>query len=297
MADPDPTPSHANAEHVLVTGIWVNTSLAVLKVLAGLLSGSPSLLADGYHSLGDLATNSLAWLSWRWAQQPADEDHHYGHGKMEAVAALVVGGLLALTGSGVLWSVLGGEPVSYQGSEAWIALGAASVSILANVWLTHLTTRAAKQTDSLTLAALAADNHSDVWTSALVVIGVGSSAFGFAWVEVAATSLIGLFVLAMGLRTVNTSFDTLTDRITDTGLRGRVTEVARAVHGVREVGSIAAHPLGSILRVDMEISVNGDFTVRQGHEIAHAVEEAVIKSEKAIVEVAVHVNPTDALPG
>ncbi len=72
----DPAPSQATSQRVLLTGVVVNTALAVLKIVGGLLSGSPSLLADGYHSLGDLGTNGLAWLTWRWAQLPPDEDHH-----------------------------------------------------------------------------------------------------------------------------------------------------------------------------------------------------------------------------
>jgi cation diffusion facilitator family transporter len=293
MADPDKKPPAVRAERVLVTGVVVNTCLAVLKILAGLVSGSPSLLADGYHSLGDLATNGLAWLSWRWARQPADEDHHYGHGKMEAMAALLVGGLLVLTGAGVWWHAARGESVSYMGSEIWIALAAALLSIVVNAWLTRLTLHVAQETDSPALNALAADNRSDVWTSVLVVIGVSSSAYGLSWVETVATVLIGFFVLMMGQQIMKTSFDTLTDRISDAGLRGRVTELASAVDGVCDVGTIAAHPLGGSLRVDMEISVNGSFTVRQGHAIAHAVEENIINFEKGVVEVAVHVNPID----
>ena len=293
MSDIDKKPSTVRTERVLVIGVVVNTGLAGLKILAGLVSGSPSLLADGYHSLGDLATNGLAWLSWRWARKPADEDHHYGHGKMEAVAALVVGGLLVATGIGVWWHAARGESVTYKGSEVWITLTVALLSIVVNAWLTRLTLHAARETDSPSLTALAADNHSDVWTSALVVIGVSSSAYGLNWVETVATVLIGFFVLMMGQQVVRTSFDTLTDRISDAGLRGRVTELARAVQGVCDVGTIAAHPLGGSLRVDMEISVDGTFTVRQGHAIAHAVEENIIKFEKAVVEVAVHVNPAD----
>ena len=90
MPAPDPARPNAASERVLVLGVVLNTLLAGLKLAGGLLSGSPSLLADGYHSLADLGTNGLAWLTWRWAQRPPDEDHHYGHGKVEAMAALAV---------------------------------------------------------------------------------------------------------------------------------------------------------------------------------------------------------------
>jgi cation diffusion facilitator family transporter len=287
----DPAPSQATSQRVLLTGVVVNTALAVLKIVGGLLSGSPSLLADGYHSLGDLGTNGLAWLTWRWAQLPPDEDHHYGHGKVEAAAALLVGAVLMGTGGVVVWEASHGTSPSYEGSEAWTALGVALLSMGANEFLTRITKREAQRTGSPTLAALAADNRSDMLTSVLVLVGVSGSSAGLPWLEVVLTAVIGLFVGWMGIQTSRSAFDTLTDRVPDTELRGRVRSLAEGLPGVLGVQTIAVHPLGSQVRVDMEISVDGALTVAQGHEIAHQVEQSVKQAEDSVVQVAVHVNP------
>lgn len=292
MATPsDSNPSAARAERALVVGVVVNGLLALGKTLGGLISGSPSLLADGYHSLGDLGTGGLAWLTWRWAQRPPDEDHHYGHGKIEAAAAWVVGLVLLGTGVFVIVEASHGEQPHYEGNRAWIALGVALVSMAANEWLTRLTLNAARETSSQTLAALAADNRSDMLTSVLVIVGVLGSMTGVTWLEVILTGVIGLFVSWMGLETSKRAFDTLTDRVPDVALRGRVTQLASGIDGVAGVQHVAVHPLGAAVRVDMEVSVSGNLTVIEGHAIAHAVEEAVVAAEESVAAVAVHVNP------
>ena len=277
-------------------GVVLNTLLAGLKLAGGLLSGSPSLLADGYHSLADLGTNGLAWLTWRWAQRPPDEDHHYGHGKVEAMAALAVGVVLVATGLLVVGDAGRSEAPDYRGAQAATAVGVALLSIAANEFLTRVTRAEARRTGSPTLEALAADNRSDMLTSVLVLAGVGGSALGAPWIETGLTAVIGVFVGWMGARTTKGAFDVLTDRAPDLELRSRVRALAEQVPGVRGVQAVAVHPLGSRVRVDMEVSVEGFLTVTQGHAIAHAVEARVREDEPTVAAVAVHVNPDRAVP-
>ena len=98
-------------------------------------------------------------------------------------------------------------------------------------------------------------------------------------------------VLWMGLETLRDSLGVLTDQVPDPDLRPRVQELAQGVAGVEGVQSVAIHPLGAFLRADLEISVDGQLSVRKGHEIAHEVSRTVTRGEKEIVEVSVHVNP------
>ena len=296
MPVPDPARPSAAPERVLLLGVVVNTLLAGLKLVGGILSGSPSLLADGYHSLADLGTNGLAWLTWRWAQRPPDEDHHYGHGKVEAMAALVVGVVLVTTGLLVVGDAFRSEAPDYRGAQAVAAAGVALLSIAANEFLTRITRAEARRTGSRTLEALAADNRSDMLTSVLVLAGVGGSAVGAPWVETVLTAVIGVFVGWMGARTAKDAFDVLTDRAPDLELRSRARALAEQVPGVRGVQAVAVHPLGSQVRVDMEVSVEGSLTVTQGHAIAHAVEIRIRQDEPTVVAVAVHVNPDRGMP-
>ena len=281
------------ARGALKAGIWVNGALAVVKTGGGLVAGSPSLLADGYHSIGDVLTSTLGFLSYRWAQAPPDEDHHYGHGKYEAVAAGLVGAGLVVTGATVMWGAGTEQAPTYAGSSALLAVGAALVSILGNEYLARVQGKAARETGSPTLEAMAKDNRSDCLSSGLVIAGVLAAYVGISRLEPIATGLIGLMVLLMGFESLRNSWNILTDRIDDPELRGRIEDLACSVVGVRGVQSVAAHPLGSHLRIDMEISVDGDLSVRKGHEIAHEVASAVTRGEEEVVEVAVHVNPAE----
>jgi len=276
-------------------GLVVNTLLAGMKILGGLLSSSPSLLADGYHSLADTATNTVAWFSFRWASRPPDEDHHYGHGKAEAAAAFFVGLILIMVGLGILWDAASAETPHYEGFEGGVALTVAFLSVAANEWLVFVTRRAGKRLNSQSLLALARDNRSDALSSLLVIVGVISSLYGAGWVEVLATAAIGVLITFMGAHSLKDGLDVLMDRVPDVGLRDRARDLALGVDGVRGVQRIDVHPLGSEVRLDLEISVDGDLSVRKGHAIAHEVGEAVTRGEAGVVETVVHVNP--ASPG
>lgn len=272
-------------------GLVVNTLLAVMKLLGGLLSGSPSLTADGYHSFSDTATNGVSWLSWRWSQRPADEDHHYGHGKGEALAGAAVGAVLVAAGLALVWRVLFTDAPSYSGPQAPIALAVAGVSIASNLWLAGVTGRAAESLNSAALRALTRDNRSDALSSGIVVAGVAASLTGLGGLELVAAAVIGLLIAHMGSKSLREGLDVLMDRVPDLDLRHRVRALAGAVPGVAGVQRVDVHPLGGVVRVDMEISVDGELTVRKGHEIAHEVQEAVTRGEAGVVGVAVHVNP------
>jgi cation diffusion facilitator family transporter len=272
-------------------GVVVNALLAGLKLATGFLVGSPALLADGFHSLGDLVSGALSWVTWRWAQEPPDEDHHYGHGKLEALAAATVGGMLLVTGVGLIWQGFHGEPAEYAQIEMLGALGVAVLSVVANEMLTRIFKRGAKEFLSPTLDALARDNRSDMLSSVLVVVGVAASALGYTWVESLVAGVIGVFVIVMGLGSLKEGFDVLTDRVADPGLRDRLKTIAEDVDGVDGVQLVLIHPLGRRVRAEVELSVDGDLPVRKGHAIAHDVEDRVTREVEEVVEVSVHVNP------
>ncbi len=283
--------NRGDGDRAHLLGVVVNTLLAVMKILGGMLSHSPSLLADGYHSLADTATNTVAWFSFRWASRPPDEDHHYGHGKAEAAAGFFVGLILILAGLGILWGALRAKTPHYEGFEGGVALTVAALSVAANEWLVFVTRRAGKRLNSQSLLALARDNRSDALSSLLVIVGVVSSLFGAGWVEVLATAAIGVLITVLGSHSLKEGLDVLMDRVPDVSLRERARELALGVEGVRGVQRLDVHPLGSDMRMDMEISVDGELSVRKGHAIAHEVGEAVTRGEAGVVEVAVHVNP------
>ncbi|MFT5050351.1 MAG: cation diffusion facilitator family transporter [Chlamydiales bacterium] len=292
-ATPDSAPQRRHGERVHRINAGVNLALALLKGVGGFLAGSQALIADATHSLGDMATSAVAWLSFRVAGQPPDEDHHFGHGKAEAAASVFVGGFLVALGLMVLAGALDGEGVAYGAGAASVALGFAVLSMAGNLWLARLTSVAADEVGSAGLRALARDNQADVLSSALVIIGVLGGAVGWLWWEPIATAVIGLFIAWMGAQSLGEGMNTLMDRVTDPEIRGRIEAVAGAVEGVHGVQTVRVHPLGTAQRADVEVSVDGNLSVSVGHSIAHAVEAAIVAHEPGMVQISVHINPVE----
>jgi len=278
------------ADRFFAGSVALKGLLAVGKLAAGLYTGSGALIADGWHNLADLLTGLVAWMTFRYASRPPDADHHYGHGNAESLAGLVVGLVLIATGAGVLW-----QAVTLQSSVSSTALGAlaagiAIASIAVNEVLARMSFRLGRQLSSQGLVALARDNRADALSSALVVVGVAGSLVGWSWAEPVVTALIGGWITVMGGKSILEALNVLMDRA-DPKQRDAVRTIAGTVAGVIAVQEVRIHPLGTHDRVDMQISVDGDLTVHEGHRIAHAVEAAVKDASESVTEVHVHVNP------
>jgi len=271
-------------------GVLGNGLLALGKLGVGWLSGSRALLADGWHSLADVATNGATWIAHGFARRAPDDDHHYGHGKLEAFAGLIVGLLLFGGGVAIAVSAFDFDVRLVEGWRTWVALAVALVSIAVNLVLARIAQVGARETKSDGLRALARDNLSDALSSGLVVVAILGTAVGLPWPEPVATFVIGVVVLSMGWNSVREGFDVLMDRA-DPELRAAITRTAGQVEAVRGVQSVRVHPLGGSVAVDMEISVSGALTVEEGHEIAHSVERAVTREHPSVRAVHVHVNP------
>lgn len=277
-------------------GVASNAGLAALKLTVGALAGSRALLADGVHSLSDVLMTAGAWIGWRWASRPPDRDHHYGHGNAEALTSIVVGFTIIVAGGGLVWTAVRGQSTITADLLGLAAVLTELVSIAVKLGLWRVTERRGRELDSSILTALARDNLGDVLTSALIMIAIVGAMFGLGWLEPAAAILIGLLIAWQGLRSVYEGSDVLMDRAPDHQLTAKIVEVASTVSGVVSVDRVRVHPLGTHLRADMEISVDGQIAVTTGHAIAHAVSDAVVAQCRRVEEVAVHVNPASTSP-
>lgn len=281
----------ARARRAHAVNLAANLALAGGKVAVGAAAGSPALLAHGLENLADLVSNGLAWLGYRAAAKPPDDDHHYGHHNAEALATVAIGILILGAGLAVIWRVIGGLSATERGLAGLAAIATALASIVVCEGLSRYTARVADTLADTSLRALARDKRSDAMTSGLVLVGVAGSFWGVPWIEPPVAALMGAAIAFLGLRTIREGIDVLMQRVDDPLLRGRLEAVARAVPGVRGVQRVRVLPLGSRYRVDLEIDVDGDLSVREGHQIAEAVEDGVLSVAERVVEVHVHVNP------
>ncbi|HVI03009.1 MAG TPA: cation diffusion facilitator family transporter [Enhygromyxa sp.] len=273
-------------------GVVTNAGLAALKLSVGAVAGSRALLADGVHSLSDVLMNAGAWIGWRYASRPPDRDHHYGHGNAEALTALLVGLTIVAAGGGLIWTALRGQSTVTADLLGLAAVLTELVTIAVKLGLWRVTDRRGRELDSAILIAIARDNAGDMLTSALIMIAIIGAIFGLHWLEPAAAIAIGLLIGWQGLRSIYEGIGVLMDRAPDHELTAKIARVASHVEGVISVDRLRVHPLGTHLRADMEISVDGRIAVTEGHAIAHAVSDAVIAQCRRVEEVAVHVNPS-----
>lgn len=272
-------------------GVVSNAGLAALKLVVGALAGSRALIADGVHSLSDVVMNAGAWIGWRWATRPPDRDHHYGHGNAEALTSLIVGLIIVAAGAGLIWTSLRGESTVSADALGIAAVATELVSIAVKIGLARVTGRRGREFGSSILIAVARDNAADVLTSSLIMIAIIGSILGVAWLEPAAAVAVGVLIAYQGLRSAYEGLGVLMDRAPDHALTAKIGEVAGRVAGVISIDRIRVHPLGTHLRADLEITVDGQLEVAQGHAIAHAVSDAVVAECPRVEEVAVHVNP------
>lgn len=274
-----------------------NSVLAAMKLGVGLVFGSPALVADGWHSAADSISSAVAWIGYKWGAEPADEDHHYGHGNLEALAGLFVGLVLVLGGVGVIADAFIGESELASDGDVSLVMSAALISILINLGLAGVTGRASKKIGSISLRALTWDNLGDALSSLVVLVAIGARAAGYPAFEGIVAGIIGVLIIVMGFGSVRMGLDVLMDRVADPKMRFRIAEVARGVEGVRGVKNVRIHPLGSDVRVDLEINIDGHLTVFRGHTIAHSVEDAIQQSDSSVKGVHVHMNPCEAASG
>lgn len=291
----DPSSISGAACHRL--SLAANTGLVLLKGGAGLLAGSPVLLADAVHSLADVALSVAAWLGFRWSQAPPDGDHHFGHGNGEALAGLVVGLVVCSTGIGLGAAAFLSEAHTAEGALGLVALAVALVVMGVKAWLARRMGRAGRILGSPSVLAVARDHKSDVYAGFVVFVGVAGVPLGAPWLETVATLVVGVLITRMGIESVREGFDILMDRVSDPTLRGRLAETAASVPGVRWVRDVRVHPLGASHAVSLAIAVDGSLTVDAGHDLAHEVEEAVKAAHDQVDDVHVHVEPYLENPG
>lgn len=245
----------AKKESAALISIFASGAIAVFKLVAGLMSGSLALLSEAGHAVIDLGATIMTWVAVKSSEKPADDQHHYGHGKIEAMAALIETGLLFGLASYVLYEAIhrlrtGGETPEIS----WAVLAVLVVSILVdfNRWR-HLT-KVAKETNSVALAADALHFSSDLVSSTMVLIGLGAVMAGFKQGDAVAAIAVALFILVAGYRLGKRTVDTLLDAAPE-GASEKIREALENVNGIIEIQKIRARPAGSTLFVDVFVAV------------------------------------------
>lgn len=278
---------------VAYAGMAVNVAVAALKGFVGLAFASQALLADAVHSLSDLLTDVSVVLGVRYWTAPADEEHPYGHGKIEALVTLFIAlALVAVAyglGSHAVQSFLAGE----TSSPGLPALFCALVSIVAKEWIFLWTRRVARSVNSQALEANAWHHRSDSISSIPVAIAVAAAHFlpSLSWMDSAGALVVSLFIVRVAWKIASPALQELVDaNIGDKA--DEVARIARGVPGVARVHKVRVRRYGGAFAADLHVHVDASLSVAEGHAIGHAVTDALTDSGIGVTDAVVHIEPT-----
>ena len=280
---------------VTYVGAAVNVGIAAVKFAGGLAFSSQALLADAVHSLSDLITDVALVLGVKFWVSPADDDHPYGHGKIEAVVTAFIALMVAGVALEICWkgsgSLVRGEIAVPDAMAFFVAL----VSVGAKEALYRWTHAVAKRFNSPATEANAWHHRSDAISSIPVAIAVAVAHFfpSLKWLDAAGAVLVGVFILRVAWQIAKPAFMDLTDA-TCGGAVKDVERIAQKVSGVQRVHKVRIRRYGGSYQCDLHVQVARDLSVSQGHAIGHEVKAAILAADIGMTDAVIHVEPEDA---
>lgn len=282
------------AVRVSVVSIIANILLSILKLVAGVIASSAAMVSDAIHSASDVFSTVVVLIGIRIASKESDNDHPYGHERLECVAAIILATILAFTGLGIgvnaANKILGGsyDKIAVPGK---LALVAAIVSILVKEWMYWYTRANAKKIDSSALMADAWHHRSDALSSVGALIGIAGARLGFHVCDAIASIVICIFIIKASFDIFKEAVDKLVDKACDKEVEAAIKEKALAVDGVICIDLLLTRTFGNKIYVDIEIGADGNKTLWETHTIAENVHNEIESEFPKVKHIMVHVNP------
>lgn len=280
---------------VTLWGLLVNLALCCIKFLFGVVGSSQALVADAVHSLSDSVTDIAVLIGVRFWSAPPDETHPYGHGRIETLITFLIGITLGAVGVGLGFRAIASLHEHQSASPSWMALVVACVSIAGKEWLYQWNVSVGRRIKSSALLANAWHHRSDALSSLPVAIAVLGAQIWPTWgfLDQVATVVVAVLILYAAWEISVPAFRHLVDTGASHRERQTILAIALNVEGVVSVHGLRTRYMGPGLHIDLHTIVDGDLSVRQGHDIASAVKYRLIAEGPDVVDVVVHVEPHD----
>ena len=275
-------------------GIIGNVILSLFKFLAGIFGHSSAMVSDAIHSLSDVLATFIAWLGIRLSMQAPDREHPYGHERLECVASLLLGAILFGTGLMIglsgLKTILAGHYEELQ-SPGSVALIAAVVSIATKEGMFWYTRHYAKVLNSAAFMADAWHHRSDALSSIGSLIGIGGAMLGFPILDPLASVAIAVCIIKVAYDILKDAVSKMLDTACSSEYEKKLADFISAQDGVDRLDVLHTRMFGNKIYIDAEISVDGDKSLTDAHEIAESVHTQVEKHFDNIKHIMIHVNP------
>ena len=280
---------------VSTVSIAVNLLLSVMKLIAGMIASSSAMISDAVHSASDVFSTIIVMIGVHISEKEADDEHPYGHERLECVAAVILAVILAVTGgmigvSGVKTIVSGA-----YGSLAVpgiTALWAAVLSIVVKEWMYHYTVRAAGRVNSGALKADAWHHRSDALSSVGALAGIVFARMVFPVMDSAASVIICVFILKAAWDIFSDAMDKMVDHACDDETVAAMKALILSQDGVKGINWIKTRLFGKKIYLDVAIYADGSLSLTEAHSIASCVHERIEKTYPNVKHCMVHVDPS-----
>lgn len=277
-----------------LVGIVGNVVLAAFKLLAGIVGRSGAMVSDAVHSLSDVFATFIAWIGVRLSKRNADAEHPYGHERLECVAALILGLILAGTGIGIGWS--GVRKLFWdRGSievPTLLPLIAAAVSIAVKEGMYQYTMHYARKLDSAAFKADAWHHRSDAFSSVGSFLGIGLAKLGVPIMDPIASLIICVLIGKVACDILRDALNKMLDTSCSGAFEDQLHAFIEEQDGVDRVDLLHTRQFGNKIYVDLEIAVKADISLMDAHGIAERVHSAVEGAFPNVKHVMIHVNPS-----
>jgi len=280
--------------NITLFGSVIDLLLGAAKIIGGTIASSQALIADGIHSLSDLATDIIVLYAAKHSHREADEEHPYGHGRIETLATVILG--VALVGVAV---GIGMDAVDRLFNverllqPTVLALYIALVSVVAKEFIYHYSMRIARKFRSEMLKANAWHSRTDAISSVIVAIGVVGSMSGLDYLDAIAAVGVAVMIAKIGWDLVFQSLSELIDTGLDPERVDLIREKINEVQGVKALHVLRTRRMGGDALVDVHIQVEPNLSVSEGHHISESVRERVMDDVDEVADVMVHIDPED----
>ena len=274
-----------------LVSVAVNIVLTIIQLVVGLFAQSQALVADAIHSLSDLVSDGVVLVANKHSQKAPDADHPYGHRRFETAASLIIGALLLSVGIGMLWNSF----VKLQSPQAIpevhsAALVVALLALASKELLFRYMLRVAKRVRSSMLVANAWHARSDAASSLVVALGILANLGGFHLADPLAALVVGLMIIRMGWRFFFGSFNDLMDSAVDEETEERIRAHLLSTPGLHGIHGLKTRKLGDMIWVEVDLEMDGDLTITEGHAIATEARKRVMQNEP-VLDVMTHFDP------
>lgn len=281
------------ADRVSAVSITGNLILSVFKLTAGIAAHSNAMISDAVHSASDVFSTIVVIIGIRFASKEADKEHPYGHERMECVAAIILAMILFMTGLGIgmeaLKNILSGNYGDLQvpGISALIAAVISIVSKEVMFWYTKIN---AARIDSSALLADAWHHRSDALSSVGALIGIAGARLGFPVMDFIASLVIFIFIMKATYDIFKDAVNKVVDHSCDEKTERQIYERVMRNEAVLGIDSLHTRIFGNKIYIDIEIAVDGSYTLKKSHGIAEEVHEDIEKNFQKVKHIMVHVN-------